>query len=154
MPADAESIESLYAELVHDSAVKVLPERIGQIIRDPNTRLLVAEIDDIVCGTALLALCNDVMYRDQPFGVVENIVVSSMVRRVGVGRLLMAQIEAIALETRCSKIMILSSSSRTQAHCFFESMGFDSGAKLGFVKYRKSFSRALAELQDTPSGVL
>jgi hypothetical protein len=36
----------------------------------------------------------------------------------------------------CSKIMLLSSIHRTQAHAFFERAGFKGDSKRGFVKYQ------------------
>ena len=89
-PADAEAIESLYQALAPNPAVRVLPERIAQVGADPNTELLVAEVEGRVLGVALLTLCLDVMFREQPFAVVENVVVAPECRGQGVGSALFA----------------------------------------------------------------
>lgn len=138
LPLDAPCIASLYAELVRNPAVAVLPERIAQISRDENTALFVCEHQGAVCGTALVSLCADVMFQSQPFAVVENIVVSSSARSQGVGTLLLRQIEAFCLANDCSKIMLLSSIDREHAHRFFERAGFVGSSKRGFIKYRTS----------------
>ena len=140
--SDAPALEGLYRELVAGAAVSVLPDRIDQLANDPNTAILVAEAAGRVQGTALLTFCEDIMYRDQPFAVVENIVVASGCRGQGVGRALLLRVEALALERDCSKIMLLSASAREGAHRFFEGAGFNGTAKRGFVKYRRHFGTA------------
>jgi GNAT superfamily N-acetyltransferase len=82
------------------------------------------------------------MFNDQPFGLVENIVVSHATRGKGVGRALLQHIEELALRHNCSKLMLLSATARQDAHRFFESAGFNGSTKRGFVKYRRSFSAA------------
>ncbi|HIV72719.1 MAG TPA: hypothetical protein H9903_17415, partial [Candidatus Aquabacterium excrementipullorum] len=41
---------------------------------------------------------------------------------------------------QCSKIMLLSSIERTEAHAFFERAGYTGSTKKGFVKYRRQFT--------------
>jgi N-acetylglutamate synthase-like GNAT family acetyltransferase len=81
----------------------------------------------------------DVMFASRPFAVLENIVVASHCRGSGVGAALMREAELFCLAAQCSKMMLLSSSHRTEAHRFFEKSGFLGSAKKGFVKYRRSF---------------
>ncbi|WP_205700904.1 GNAT family N-acetyltransferase [Jeongeupia sp. USM3] len=132
----------MYAELVGNPEVSVRPERIARIADDTNTALFVAEMRGCICCTALVSLCNDVMFDSQPFAVVENVVVTSACRNAGVGRSLFEQIEAFCLAADCSKIMLLSSAERVDAHRFFERVGFVGATKRGFVKYRRHFSAA------------
>lgn len=137
---DAARIDALYGQLVADAARCVLPERLQALSEDPRTALLVAEIDGQVCATVLVSLCEDVMYGRQLFAVVENIVVDAAARNRGVGAALMREVEAFCAASDCSKIMLLSSVDRTDAHRFFERCGFDASAKRGLVKYRRSFA--------------
>jgi Acetyltransferase (GNAT) family. len=58
---------------------------------------------------------------------------------LGVGTALMQEVEAFCLRADCSKIMLLSSIGRTDAHQFFGRMGFAGSTKRGFVKYRRQF---------------
>jgi GNAT superfamily N-acetyltransferase len=139
LPGDAQSIASLYAELVSNSDIAVLPERIAEISQDRNTALFVGERRGRICGTALISLCADVMFKSQPFALVENVVVSSEARGQGIGKALFDHIEAFCLASDCSKIMLLSSIDREHAHRFFEGAGFMGSSKRGFVKYRRDF---------------
>ena len=138
--ADAPAIQALYRQLVSNPAVSVTPERIANLAADPATALLVAEIGGRVAGTVLVSLCADVMFGDQPFAVIENVVVSGEHRGLGIGEALMCHAERHCQVTGCSKIMLLSSAERTEAHRFFERAGFTSSTKKGFVKYRRQFS--------------
>lgn len=136
-PNDSRRIAELYAQLVANPAVNVLPERIAQIADDPNTGLFVCERDGVVVGTALVSLCADAMFGFQPFAIVENIVVNQAHRGAGIGTALLTHIETFCLNRDCSKIMLLSASQRTDAHRFFEQAGFAGNTKRGFVKYRR-----------------
>jgi GNAT superfamily N-acetyltransferase len=139
VPADASVVEALYRQLVSNPAVAVLPERVAQLADDPNTALLVCERDGHVVGTALVALCADVMFRQQPFAVVENVVVDEPTRGVGVGTAIVRAIEDFACRADCSKIILLSATKNEAAHRLFERVGFVGSTKRGFVKYRRHF---------------
>lgn len=139
-PDDATSIARLYAQLVNNPQVDVLPERIAEISGNADVALLVCEHEGQVCGTAMVFLCADVMFKSQYFAVVENIVVDVAARGRGIGRVLVRHIESLCLARDCSKIMLLSSVEREQAHRFFERAGFVGSAKRGFIKYRRNFT--------------
>jgi N-acetylglutamate synthase-like GNAT family acetyltransferase len=142
---DAGALENLYRELVSDPQIRVLPEQIERLARSSHAFLLVAEIGDIICGTALLTICPDVMYGTQPFGIIENIVVAAQSRRRGVGRDLLDRMEQLAQAQDCTKLMLLSSDSRHEAHAFFQRCGFAGDIKKGFVKYRRNFATQRSE---------
>jgi N-acetylglutamate synthase-like GNAT family acetyltransferase len=138
--ADGSAIEGLYRELVADPMLRVTPDQIAALARTPTSILLVAEIDGSVCATALLTICPDAMYGSQPFGVIENIVVTQARRGCGIGRRLLAHMEQVAVEHACTKLMLLSNSARQDAHAFFQQCGFAGETKRAFVKYRRQFA--------------
>jgi N-acetylglutamate synthase-like GNAT family acetyltransferase len=137
---DASAIESLYRELVSDPLIRVLPEQVATLSDSTTSFLLVAETDRAVCATALLTICPDAMYRTQPFGVVENVIVTHAMRGRGFGRLLLTQVEQLATDHHCTKLMLLSSTTREAAHSFFRRCGFTGDTKHAFVKYRRQFT--------------
>ena len=147
--SDASSIASLYAQLVNNPAVSVLPQTIDALAANGKSALLVCEVDAQVFATALVCLCEDVMFTTQPFAVVENVVVDSALRGQGIGRALFQAIEDFCRDSQCSKIMLMSSASRTDAHRFFERAGYAGSVKRGFVKYRRDF----APLPAPPVGI-
>jgi N-acetylglutamate synthase-like GNAT family acetyltransferase len=135
-PEDAAAIEALYKVLVPgDKNIKVEPRRLADLEADPNHRLLVLEVDGLVCGTAMLTFSLDAMYGFQPFGTIENIIVSPSHHGKGLGKMLMSAIEDEARNAKCTKLMLLSSVSRSEAHAFFSAIGFDDQKKRGFIKY-------------------
>jgi N-acetylglutamate synthase-like GNAT family acetyltransferase len=135
-PKDAPAIEALYRELIPGNPdIRVDPARIAEVAAAANDRLLVVEADDEVSATAFLTICLDPMFGFQSYGVVENFVVSAARRGQGLGRALMDAIEAEARHAESTKLMLLSSVSRTGAHQFFTRLGFDGEKKRGFVKY-------------------
>jgi N-acetylglutamate synthase-like GNAT family acetyltransferase len=128
--ADAGAIQALYRELVPgDAAITVPPDRLARIAEDPNTLLLVAETGGCVQASALITFCIDAMYREQPYGLVENVIVTASARSTGIGRALMAAIDAVAVDRDCSKLMPLSNSKRLKAHDFFSKCGFDGAVR-------------------------
>ncbi|NRQ41408.1 GNAT family N-acetyltransferase [Rheinheimera sp. YQF-2] len=138
-PKDADSIAKLYAQLVNNPAVEVEQEQLLALSTDERTMLYVCEHKGNVVGSALLSLCPDVMFRKQPFAVVENVIVDSTARGLGIGAAMFREIERFCLKTHCSKIMLLSSSQRLESHMFFEKQGFKGSVKRGFVKYSSAF---------------
>lgn len=140
VPKDAAAIQGLYRELVDDSRIDVLPEHVAALAAKPASYLLVAEAEGTVCATVLLSICADAMYGLQPFGVVENVVVTRRLRGRGLGRRLLARVEQLAVENGCTKLMLLSGRHRDDAHIFFRNCGFSGETKHAFVKYRSQFA--------------
>jgi len=138
---DAEAIANLYRELNTLSPVSVSPERIDAVANSEDTFLLVCDDAGEIVATALLCLCQDVMFDNQPFALVENVVVSADHKRAGIGKRMMDYIEAFCLEQDCSKIMLQTSSGNRSAQDFYTAMGYDPDAKIGFIKYRRHFSQ-------------
>ena len=135
-PGDAAAIQALYKELVPgDANIAVDPRRIVELDDDAYNHLFVVEAPGGVCGTAFLTLCLDPMYGFQPYGVVENVIIADAARRNGAGRMLLAAVEHLARSAHCTKLMLLSTATRREAHAFFMAIGFDGDRKRGFVKY-------------------
>lgn len=135
-PRDAAAIEALYRLLVPgDVNIAVDPVRIAALEHDQTNHLLVADEEGLLAGTAFLTLCLDPMYGFQPYGVVENVIVLPAARARGTGTGLMEGLEQLARAARCTKLMLLSTHTRREAHQFFMRLGFDGERKRGFVKY-------------------
>jgi N-acetylglutamate synthase-like GNAT family acetyltransferase len=133
---DAPAIEALYRLLVPgDENIAVDPERLTALEDDATNHLLVAEVEGVVAGSVFLTICLDPMYGFQPYGVVENVIIHPAVRGQRIGAALMNELETIARAARCTKLMLLSSQARADAHRFFQRLGYDGERKRGFVKY-------------------
>lgn len=139
LPMDAEGIQRLYGVLVNNQDIQVLPDAISELSTD-KVALFVCTANSTVIATALVNFCADVMFGDQPFAVVENVIVDPFWQGKGIGTRLFAHIEEFCRVRTCSKIMLLSSTAREDARRFFVRAGYDALAKRGFVKYRRQFS--------------
>lgn len=139
--SDANDLTGLYRLLKEDPGIAVKPARLDQLRANPQSFLMVCEIDGKTIGTAHISLCPDAMYGDQPFGIVENIVVAEEFRARGVGRALMNHVDELCFSLGCSKIMLLSNAKRHNAHRFFTQRGYSASRKVGFVKYRSKHNR-------------
>ncbi|WP_161948481.1 GNAT family N-acetyltransferase [Pseudomonas syringae] len=100
LPSDADVIGNLYNQLVGGDSVNVTRAGIAELTTHRAT-LLVYEIDQVAVGTVLVQLCVDVMYAQQPFALVENLVVHPDFRRLGFGSAMLAAVERICLEADC-----------------------------------------------------
>ncbi len=134
----APGVDLLYRQLVNDPDINVSPWAVNAISQDPTNHLFVAELNGLVVGTAFLVIGRDVMYQNQPFAIIENIIVDEKRQGQGIGKKLMAYMEEICRSYRCTKIMLLSSAGRHTAHKFFENCGYRSDIKCGFVNYLNS----------------
>jgi GNAT superfamily N-acetyltransferase len=70
--------------------------------------------------------------QQRPYAVIENVITHQDYRKKGYGTLVMEKAVDYAKRENCYKIMLLSSSSRKDAHQFYERLGFDGSSKKGF----------------------
>lgn len=133
---DKEQLLLLYRMLVPNSRrVNVMEEQIELVRRDPRNFILVFEEQDKLLGTLTLNICLQVMQGNQPYAIIENIVVDEEARGKGIGQKLIEYTEQYCRSLKCRKIMLLSASARTGAHRFFEREGFSGSVSKGFKKY-------------------
>lgn len=135
-PADAGALQRLYELLVpHNPRIRVLPERLARLRGDAANFCFVDEREGQVVGTVLLHLCPDVMFEERPYALLENLVVDPGARGRGSGRALLEHAERVCREHGCTKVMLLSGAHRTEAHAFFERLGYDGSVSRAFKKY-------------------
>ena len=139
--ADLDGLLGLYAQLAEDrpSSLPAEPalarERFGDIARQPDRILLVAECDGGVVGSADLLIVRNLTHAGDPWAAVENVIVDQAGRRHGVGRALMTEVVRRCDDAGCYKIQLLSRKHRHEAHAFYASLGFEPVAE-GFRRYR------------------
>ncbi len=92
----------------------------------------VAEEGGILIGTCNITIIPNLTHGGRPFGVIENVITDSAYRRRGAGSILIGMAIEYARESTCYKVQLLSGSARTDAHRFYESLGFSGSSKKGF----------------------
>jgi ribosomal protein S18 acetylase RimI-like enzyme len=126
---DAEKIHALAGELagaVGDSppSLESVRARLAELVEEPRARLLVAEDDDgVVAGAVSLWVKPDLAHGDTVVEV-PMLVVSEGRRREGVGKLLMEEVQCLAVENGATLIELIATIQNTPAREFYRSLGF------------------------------
>ena len=118
-----------------------LPESYIQAFReieaDPNNELIVAEADGEVIGTLQLTFTPSLSYQGGKRCTVESVRVDEKLRGKGIGREMMMWAIDRAKQRGCVSMQLTTHKDRTDAHRFYESLGFTRshiGMKLTFNK--------------------
>ncbi|WP_163878987.1 GNAT family N-acetyltransferase [Paenibacillus favisporus] len=135
--ADLNDLCRLYEELMdhqpnnYEKMVKVF----DIIQAKGDYHILGAFKDGELAGSVMGIVCQDLVGECKPFMVIENVVVSNRFRRLGIGKQLMMNIEAIGLERDCNYVIFVSGGQRKEAHAFYEKLGFKDEKVEGYRKY-------------------
>jgi len=95
-----------------------------QIERDPNHKLIVAEVGGRIVGSADLVIVPNLSHRGLPWAVMENVIVDESMRRTGIAGAMVKHLVAVAKESGCYKVGLSSSKERPAAHRMYEALGF------------------------------
>lgn len=132
---DVSQILELYKELNPDDkplelskAMQIWEE--GE--KNNNMRYIVAAEANTVVATCNIALVSNLTRSGRPYGIIENVVTSKQYRRHGLGKRIIEKAVEYARSNDCYKVVLLSSSKRSGAHQFYETIGFDGASKKGF----------------------
>ncbi|GAA3861114.1 GNAT family N-acetyltransferase [Streptomyces sedi] len=92
---------------------------------DPHQRLLVAEENGRVVGTLQLAILFGLSRRGASRALIEAVRVRTDRRGAGIGGWLIRQAVEEARREGCALVQLTSDASRTDAHRFYERLGFE-----------------------------
>src|SRR5690349_2525296 len=95
-----------------------------EIEADPNNELIVAELDGKVIGTLQLVITPSLSYKGSKRSIVESVRVDSTLRGQGIGLKMMLWAIERAEQRGCVSMHLTSHNDRTDAHRFYESLGF------------------------------
>ncbi len=96
------------------------------ITQDKNHLLLVAEQDGAVVGTLQLSFIPGMSFQGAYRAQIEDVMVDSTRRNLGIGSALVDQAIERAKARHCSVVQLTSNKKRDQAHRFYERLGFAS----------------------------
>lgn len=134
---DLENLLLLYEHLHERDIItpKETREKILDKIIDSDCFVyFVIEIDNVLVCSCNLTIIPNLTRGGKSIGLIENVVTHLDYRNKGLGKLIMNTAVEFAKKQNCYKVMLLSDSKRTEAHKFYESLGFNSDSKIGFVK--------------------
>ncbi len=102
---------------------------------DPNQMLVVAEHEDAIVGTMQLSLLPGLSFRGAWRGQIEAVRIASALRGRGLGAAMIEWAVARCRERGCRLVQLTSKRTRTDAHRFYQ--------RLGFVASHVGMTRAL-----------
>jgi len=97
---------------------------------DKNNELIVAELDGAVIGTLQITFTPSISFQGGKRATVESVRVDEKYRGQGIGRELMLFAINRAREEKCVSMQLTTNADRTDAHRFYENLGFK-GTHLG-----------------------
>jgi GNAT superfamily N-acetyltransferase len=125
---DLPSILSLYGQPDFDNGVMADIESardfLATIARYPDYRVYVAEIEGERIAVYSLLIMNKLAHKCTPSAILEDIVVATSRQRQGVGKALVAHAMDMARSKGCYKLVLSSNARRTDAHRFYDQLGF------------------------------
>ena len=104
-----------------------------QIQNDDKITYLGAYENDQLIATCFLTIIPNFSNQGRSIGFIENVVTDEKWRGKGVGSQLLKKAIELAKEQNCYKVFLESGITRTGAHDFYRSLGFDDTSKKAFI---------------------
>lgn len=129
---DAESISELMQQLGYAMDARALSDKLDDFATENSDSVFVADKEGQVIG---FVSCHITRLFHQPgcSGRITSLVVDQALRGNGIGQQLVAQAEAFFTNQHCKKFEVTSGMERTQAHRFYQSLGYQAD-NLRFIK--------------------
>ncbi|OBY78291.1 GNAT family N-acetyltransferase [Paenibacillus sp. KS1] len=133
---DLLALSQLYQELMGQQTNQSKLEQVYRTIQLNEQYIILGAFDEEqLVGSLMGIICHDLVGDCKPFMVIENVIVSPVVRRQGVGKKLMQEIENMARQRDCYYIIFVSGEQRKEAHQFYERLGFKDEKVEGYRKH-------------------
>ncbi|HPA62382.1 MAG TPA: GNAT family N-acetyltransferase [Spirochaetota bacterium] len=132
---DIDSIAGLYRLFWDDEQNADKMKMKFRQLRDNSSYIfLCAVADGQVAGTIMGIICDELYGDCRPFLLMEDLVVRNDFRRMKIGTKLLNAMENIGREKGCYQIIFMTERNRVSSVSFYESIGYDSEANIGFKK--------------------
>ena len=128
--ADLPELVRLYSELSLDdpredpAELERYEAAFAAISEAGGHHVLVAESEGRLVGSATVIIEPNLTYKGTPFALIENVVVTRNARGSGIGAQIINACIEIARDAGCYKVTLTSNKRRTEAHAFYERLGF------------------------------
>jgi ribosomal protein S18 acetylase RimI-like enzyme len=123
-PQDADQLLPLMQQLIgYPQSLKSLEDRLVTYLTSPQYHVFVAEVDNVLVGLVAVYVTHRFIVHGKRC-TIEALVVDELCRGHGVGRKLMHTVELFAKNSGCSLIDLVTGIQRTEAHLFYQKMGY------------------------------
>ena len=143
---DAAKLAALACELGYETTGIEMATRLETILKDVRYKTFVAETGEKLCGMIGTVSHSSYLHNDLS-GRIIALVVSSRMRRRGVGRELVAAAEKDFRRRKITRVTLTTRVEREEAHRFYEKLGY---ARTGF-RFGKNLRRTANQIQDQPT---
>lgn len=120
---DSPALATLSGQLGYPTTAAKLEARLPRYIDSDERRVFVAESEDRVIGWTSIEIVDH--FYIEKFAEISGFVVNTAHRGQGVGHALMAEAERWTAEQGLAGLRLKTNIIRTEAHHFYESMGFE-----------------------------
>ncbi len=122
-------LDSANAELQLEPSLKVWKE-----IEENKNIIYIGAVDQgKVVATCFAVIIPNLTNHNRPMCFIENVVTDQNYRKQGLGKKVIDEAIRIAKENNCYKAFLESGVQRTEAHKFYEKLGFNSDSKKAFL---------------------
>jgi GNAT superfamily N-acetyltransferase len=95
------------------------------LARDPNNRLLIAELEGEIVGTLQITFIHGLSRQGAKRALLEAVRVAAPYRGRGIGEEIVRAAIEIARQENCAMVQLTTDKSRKDAHRFYERLGFE-----------------------------
>lgn len=135
---DISELAQLYKQFWNeDSCIETMYSQFDRLCESGTHVLLSAVVNERLIGSVMGVICGELYGGCEPFMVLENMIVDSNYRNKGVGKALIAELEKIATNKRCTQIILVTENNRIDACSFYEAAGYTPNTYKGFKKKLK-----------------
>jgi GNAT superfamily N-acetyltransferase len=133
-PDDSKQLAALVEQLGYRADERFIRDQLAQLASQPGTTVFVADDNGAIIGLLCLSII-PFLHVSGGLGRISALVIDSQFQGKGVGRRLVAEAEEFAWNTGCARIEITSGDHRSDAHAFYEAIGYFQDCRR-FIKQR------------------
>ena len=131
--SELSSLLELYKQLNVDDVIdENTTKSIWENIIKQDIKYFVAKENGKIMASCYICIIPNLTRGGKSIGFIENVITDVKYRRKGIGKTVMENAIKYAKEQNCYKVLLQSGKKRTDAHPFYESIGFDGESKKAF----------------------
>ena len=128
------SLLELYQQLnpTDNMMSEMTAKNVWNDIKSQNIKYFVAKENGKIIATCYVCIIPNLTRDGKSIGFIENVITDTEHRRMGIGKTVIKNAIEYAKEQNCYKVLLQSGNKRTEAHRFYEAIGFDSTSKIAY----------------------